>query len=761
MKASAHRFGSLVRGIAAVLAAAAAMSFATLHAGPLPPVHREQDLPAQILAQPVVVYNRPYTGAIYADYVPSADEVQAPFAPAMARGEYEPMQIGLYVPTGQAALRDITLELSSPVACEVGRIHYATQAEMGSMVDFLASEGTGWHAPCDPKLLPGKRAHMPFHVLPIAHISTIEPGRSAAFWLTFKTDEKTRAGRHSGTFTIRAQGGVEETVAFALDVYAFTLPRPKVHYGMYYLPYQTPAAFRGGTFQKSYLADMAAHGMNFMDVDVKIGVLAQEGYDFDSSTPLDPPSANSWNSRATRAYLDSYFTPDDYQADGGYNALKFTERQISMGVAAGLIQRDHPCIAFGGGWKMENKVNALAALERYRSAGNWPHFVLYMHDEPGPDVFAEVSKQVGEWKRVGGPGIAAMSALAAFGVGHVHSVWTVLAGQITPELLREAERQGAHVWTYDYNLRRTNAEANRFFSGLYTWSLGLEGNMPYAYMACGKQDPYFDANWMLSTPGGLGFTVPSPAGPVPGVGFEGWREGVDDVRYLQLLETRVAAAPEENPVAQRAKDWLARLRMKCETNRLQTYRYNAWGADYLDPHKGLGPGDYDAVRVKAAGYILRLPAVPDEHNPEPTKWTPPAVPPLESDAYAGASVAECLEALRSGTIAQKRQAASALALREPEEALPALQDLIALLDEADVRIVALRALASLGPYAAPAIPRLRQEIKSEDAFIRLGAAYVLSRIGQEAATVLEQCTHDPEHHVAGFARGALKKLEEQ
>ena len=734
-----HRSALRRKGFAAPLAAAVVS--VTLHAGPPPPVHREQDLPPEVLARPVVVYNRPYPGAAYSDYVPSADEVQTPFTPTMARGEHEPVQVGLYVPAGREALKDVTLELSSPVACAVGRIHYyASREEMGAMADLLGVEGKGWHAPCDPKLLVGRRAHMPLHVLPIARIPVVEPGRSAAFWLTFKTDATTPAGPQAGTFTVRAQGEVRQTVAFTLNVHAFVLPRPKVHYGMYYLPYQTPAAFRSPALQKRYLADMAAHGMNVMPADVQMNVLAQEGYSLDSSKPLDPPSANSWNSKATRAYLNSYFAPDDYEADGGYNALKWIERQVSTGLAAGLIQRDHPCVASQAGY-VDNKAGALAVLERYRSAGNWPHFALYMHDEPGPDDFARVIECVGEWKRLGGPGITAMSALAAFAVGHVHSVWTVLAGQITPELLREAERLRAQVWTYDFNLRRTNAEACRFFAGLYTWSLGIEGNMPYAYMHW-RERRHFDANWKLSKSGGLGFAIPSPAGPVPGVGFEGWREGVDDVRYLQLLETRASAAPEGNLMAQEARDWLARLRMKCRENRLQTYRYNAWGADYLDPHHDLAPGDYDAVRAQAAEYILQLPPVPGEENPEPATWTPLAVPPPESDAYADATAAECLAALRNGTLAQKRQAAGALALREPEAVLPALQDLIDLLDQPEVRLVALRALASLGPRAVPAIPSLRRLFESDDSFIRVSA-------------------NDREKHVAHPAREALKKLKQE
>ena len=83
-----------------------------------------------------------------------------------------------------------------------------------------------------------------------------------------------------------------------------------------------------------------------------------------------------------------------------------------------------------------------------------------MRDEPGPNVFDEVNKHVSEWRRLGVTGIAAMSGLAVFVAGPAHHVCMVLAGQITPELLSEAERLEVEVWTYDYNLRITNAEAS-------------------------------------------------------------------------------------------------------------------------------------------------------------------------------------------------------------------------------------------------------------------------------------------------------------
>ena len=762
IRRTAHPAGRFILLKAITAGAGIVVSVATVCAGPLPPVNREQDLRAQDIAAPVVIYNRPYTGAVYADYVPDAKEVATGFAPAMARNEYEPMQVGLYVPAGKAALRNVTLGVKCTVPCRIGHIYYTPAAELSWTADTdeatLNTSFPNMTWPVDVKRLVNKRSSIPLYVLPVARIAEIRPGRSAAFWVTFRSDDNVPAGTHEGTLVVAAAGKLLQTVPFAVQVYPFALPRPTVHYGMYYMSYQTPAAFQGRKFQALYLADMAAHGMNFMNLNVPVDTVAKDGYDEHSSSPVQPASADAWGGLATRLALGNYFSDDDYQPDGGYNALKLIDRQVGMGRQAGLIQRDHPCVTGQCGFNIPNKATALANMRRYAGAREWPEFMQYMRDEPGPDVFAEVNEHIGEWRRLGAAGIAAMNGLAAFNVGSVHSAWTVIAGDITPAMLREAERIGAEVWTYDCFLRATNAEASRYNSGLYTWSLGLKGNMPYAYMGSRRQ-PHFNADWKLSGPCVMGYVIPSPAGPVPGVGFEGWREGVDDVRYLQLLETRVKAAGTDDATGREAGRWLADLRARARRTEFHPKWYNAWGADFLDPHAGISPSDYDSLRARAAALIVKLPAVTGELNPEPAARLPQEVAPPEADALAKASAAECLSALENGTSKEQRQAAGALATRRAEDVLPALEVLTALLDEPEVRMVAMRALGVLGPQAAPALPALRRLLDHEDAFVRIGATYTLTLIGPDAAVALAHAARDSDPGVAGLALATLERLK--
>ena len=118
-----------------------------------------------------------------------------------------------------------------------------------------------------------------------------------------------------------------------------------------------------------------------------------------------------------------------------------------------------------------------------------------------------------------------------------------------------------------------------------------------------------------------------------------------------------------------------------------------------------------------------------------------------------------MEALRTGTIKQKRQAAAALARRDAAEARLACSLLVELLDVPEVRIVAFRALANLGPGATSAMPKLGQLLNHDDAFVRVGATYVLTRIGPDASEMLARCRDDSNFTIAHLATETLDGWE--
>ena len=178
------------------------------------------------------------------------------------------------------------------------------------------------------------------------------------------------------------------------------------------------------------------------------------------------------------------------------------------------------------------------------------------------------------------------------------------------------------------------------------------------------------------------------------------------------------------------------------------------------PNRRIASGDYDAIRAKAADLIMELASAAGEQNREPSQWVRLQGEPLEADAYADASITECMEALSSGSTKQKRQAAEALALRKAEQILPARELLAGLLDDPQVRLVALRPLARMGPEAASAISSIRKLLDSEDRFVRGAAVWTLAQVGPAAAEALAAWARDePDPDLADFVRGALDWME--
>ena len=87
-----------------------------------------------------------------------------------------------------------------------------------------------------------------------------------------------------------------------------------------------------------------------------------------------------------------------------------------------------------------------------------------------------------------------------------------------------------------------NVHANRYMAGIYTWALGLRGNFHWAYY---HNDP---------------FVILEKEGPDPLMSWEGRRKGIDDNRYLMLLDALVNRAVPDDKTAGQARVWLDTLR---------------------------------------------------------------------------------------------------------------------------------------------------------------------------------------------------------
>jgi hypothetical protein len=134
----------------------------------------------------------------------------------------------------------------------------------------------------------------------------------------------------------------------------------------------------------------------------------------------------------------------------------------------------------------------------------------------------------------------------------------VFAYRPDPNEARKWHSVGSEVFCYAYpQVGVEEPETYRRNFGLVLWKAGFDGAMDYAYQHAFTHvwndfdnTHYRDHN----------FTYPTIDGIVGTIQWEGFREAVDDVRYVTTLERAIKQAPPAKaPIAERARSWLDRL----------------------------------------------------------------------------------------------------------------------------------------------------------------------------------------------------------
>ncbi|NQU76078.1 MAG: HEAT repeat domain-containing protein [Planctomycetes bacterium] len=639
-----------------------------------------------------VVYSKTYLTPLLTYQKPERSQIQSRYSIRLARDEYEPLQIGVYALQSSQALANVRIEctLDLPVTIRTMELRDFWKKVEGypdlQVPDKGMPEGSGF--------------------------DKIEPATTRVFWLTFYAAPDAKPGLHKGKIRISADSGGATELDLAVEVLPFVLPKADIPFGMYY--YAVGYVLKNRNYQKGVFHDMAAHGMTSI-----------VQYVFDSVWEQDPGASTG------KLTLDSTFAQDclDMQEAGLARQgmpLVFKDYKVAG------IEPPPPGVGAQGD---AAKASAARQYADHVRRNRLPEFIIYLKDEPSVDQGPEYFEWAAGWKRSPIRTATAMSSEAACQLGYLHDVQIVHMGGISPELIAEAKRAGNEVWTYNHELDHSGPPANRYFSGLYTWGLGLKGNQNWIY--------FHSTNGYVAPEGG--------EGPKPKPAWEGRREGVDDYRYLRLLDNCIAARP-DSPMAREAAAWLGEVRASTDWS---LYHEGAGSGtrDYFQlMAPRLRPDDYDKLRAKAATYILAL-GVPQTAYDVPPRETSKAAK-YEAEPFMGKSVEQCIAGLQSTDIYQRRAAASALALLG-KEAAPAASSLADCLGNRDTRLPALRALGAIGPESAAALKPMADLLRHKDYFVRIAVAFALGGIGADAIEPLKLALHDTHPSVIRAAGNAF------
>jgi hypothetical protein len=239
---------------------------------------------------------------------------------------------------------------------------------------------------------------------------------------------------------------------------------------------------------------------------------------------------------------------------------------------------------------------------------------------------------------------------------------------------------------------------------------------------------------------GYNWVDPVSKETMPTTGWEARREGVDDYRYLQMVEDAVKADPSAPPAIE-ASVWLETLRARVLSNphphpfsfahthpELLGFPPSLARVDPITAEAGkpLGIEEFEAIRATAADYIEKLGPVPADR----IELGPVTYLKDEAAALRDKSVEQCTAALGDPDPSKRRAAAAALFELGPAAA-PALPALVEALDDPEVRFPALHALQAIGPDAHPAAPRVAALLSHPDDFVRQAATAALAAIAPE------------------------------
>lgn len=401
----------------------------------------------------------------------------------------------------------------------------------------------------------------PLFLLP-AEPAEIQSDTTRLFWLTVQAPEDAPAGVYKGAVRVQAGNAPDREVPLSVQVLPFRLLIPPVSFAMY--------AGVGPQYQEKhhyrrFYEDLKAHGMtgamHFGGIGTRHADLTQE-----------------WFSRPI-----------------GNEPWSWQEHMETL-VDVGLPAAGFPVVTFNMKNVPSQGGQSYPLYKQHRRSG-WPELLHYVQDEIGD------AKRIRSAKWLLGfythPDIRKVSTTTAWELGRLYDEWIAYYTTVADpesEVLKRARRWGRDVGVYECNRGGNNPVFDRYSAGLYTWKTGIKSNWIWIYILGERM-----------------FALASPDGPVPTVGWEARREGIDDYRYLHTLDVmaRKAAASDgfgpEN----------ALVRESCALLDSMGKRIDAEGAFQglvcsgecfynYDPQPDMRPGDYDRMRARVADQVLKL-----------------------------------------------------------------------------------------------------------------------------------------------------------
>ncbi|NSW57149.1 MAG: NPCBM/NEW2 domain-containing protein [Armatimonadetes bacterium] len=439
----------------------------------------------------------------------------------------------------------------------------------------------------------------------------LAPGSFREILFDIHVPEDTPPGVYVSEISIRPGNAPEKTVGIALRVLPVNLPPTRQHkFGMYYRWNHAPEAEERLRLE---LRDMRRHGINTMG----------------------PALGIEWRKEGDqiRADLEPLRRALTILREEGFSGpIPIQDNLVQLARMIGFSSVGGPANTVVPG--LEDDAGLLAAAKSGFDAlkllaADFPEFqlsVTHMDEVFGRDrlpLYIQLAKIVRKTTDLPlyvtlntrpGSGWEQMMAEADPYIdirchhGYTIDLW-LKSGHTFEEFGELARRSGDQQWMY-YNMRGAyfTPEWVRVVNGYYMWMSPVSLHVPWMYYSFGG-DPFDDTD---SENYDFGYSVPSPQDgktPVPTLHMKAFREGIDDLRYLELLESLIEQARIQKPRAAReAQQFLARLRKMMPAIPADLAEVEGESPVLIWFDRNYTGEDYQHLRYGVADHILRLQA---------------------------------------------------------------------------------------------------------------------------------------------------------
>ncbi len=315
-------------------------------------------------------------------------------------------------------------------------------------------------------------------------------------WITAKVPPASSPGKYSGKIIIKGNNIQSKTLNFTIEIFPFLLPPSPLEYSIYY----------GAKLVDKSMSDIGSHLKSAQQYRIEMKDLKEHG--IESATLYQ-----RLDKKLSEALL--------IRNESGMNNGKLYV------INFGLISGEH--IDLKGQNKLRETVLKwvdTAQKNKYKDV------FIYGIDEANNSL---ISSQLKEWQIVhsSGAGIFVACPKTAYKVSNGLLDIGVLYGQLNSQIAMEWQKKGLKIFSYSNpQVGVENPGVYRKNYGLELWLAGYDGAMDFAYQyEMGHIWNDFDHVKYRDHV----FTYPATDSLIDTIQWQGFREAVDDTRYLNLL----------------------------------------------------------------------------------------------------------------------------------------------------------------------------------------------------------------------------------